>query len=142
MTSKVLLLLLYLLILSVFDIKSQRVPVVLLTIGSMGIVISVLWELMIRRQTLLEAALGVIPGIVFLIIAWLSQKAGYADGIILIWMGALFGYRISVLVFGVSLMLASICSIVLLMLRKVNRQSQLPYIPFLAAGMGIVLLSM
>ena len=137
---KVVILLLYLLLLSIYDIRGLRVPALLLTIGCIGIGINAVWELCTGQQTLLQSMLGVIPGILFLVIAWVSGKAGYADGIILIWIGIMCGYRDSFLVLAASLMLASTISIILLMLRKVNRQSRIPYIPFLAAGLGIVLL--
>ena len=135
---KVTILLLYMVMLSVYDIRSRRVPVLLLTIGCAGVLINTVYELVIGQQTLLQPILGMIPGLLFMIIAWLSQKAGYADGIILIWIGIMCGYRDSLLVLCASLMMASIISIILLMLRKVNRQTQIPYIPFLAAGMSIV----
>lgn len=138
---KVTILLLYLLILSVYDIRSRRVPVLLLIIGCVGVLMNFVCELIAGQQTLLQPILGMIPGILFLVIAWLSGKAGYADGIILIWIGILCGYRDSLLVFGAGLMMASTISIILLMLQKVNRQTRIPFIPFLAAGLGIVFLA-
>lgn len=138
---KMTILLLYLLVLSVYDIRRRRVPVLSLTIGCIGVLINAVYELVAGQQILLQSVLGMVPGILFLIIAWLSQKAGYADGIILIWIGIMCGYRDSLLVFCASLMMASTISIVLLMLRKVSRQTRIPYIPFLAAGLGIILFS-
>ena len=125
---------LFLMILSILDIKEKRISVFFLVCGS--VLTGILLWFQIRQGSVgwLEIFLGILPGLFLLAMAWLSKGAGYADGIVLIWLGGLYGYKNGLLFLGSSLFLLALLSIVLLMLRKVKRNSQIPYIPFLTAS--------
>ena len=82
----------------------------------------------------MECLLGLIPGLCLLIVAWATKKAGYADGIVLAVVGAFEGFRGCMLIFSISLITLSVCCAVLLLLKRVQRNSILPYIPFLCTG--------
>lgn len=123
--------LLFLGILSVRDCRERRVPVVWLIAGAvllfgMGIGRCVQEELAWQ-----EMILGSVPGILLLLIARLSGKAGYADGILLMELGACLGWRESIWLSCFSLLLLSVFSMILLCLRKAKKNTEIPYIPFL-----------
>ena len=124
----------YLTLLSVFDKKEKAVPVRLLFLGGIGCIVMASYEVFVEKMGFMWLILGLLPGIFFLLVAWLTKKAGYADGIVLLFLGAVYGYRESVLVLGVSLFLAALLSVVLLIMHKVQRNTKLPYIPFLAVA--------
>ena len=124
----------YLLVLSLWDIRECRVPVVLLTAGSAFAGIVMGYELLAGETRLLEFVLGSCVGLLLLLVAWFSRKAGYADGIILLWLGGLYGYRQGLLILCVSLMLISLTSVALFLLGKVKRHTRIPYIPFITIG--------
>ena len=130
--------LIYLLILSIFDIRERRISVLLLAAGSIFTGIVVTYELFAGYISWLQPVLGSLPGIFLLLVAWFSKKAGYADGVVLLWIGVLYGYREGLSILGVSLFLVSMTSVLLLILRKVKKQTRIPYIPFLAVGFTIV----
>lgn len=122
--------LLYLGMLSFWDYKERQVPVAWLAVGAfllpaMGIV-----RCFAGEYSGMEYLAGALPGIMLLIIAWLTQKAGYADGVVLIELGLYSGYRQSVLLSCLSLLLSAMVSVCLLAVRKVNRNTKLPYLPF------------
>lgn len=121
----------YLGILSFWDYKERQVPVVWLLAGAfllpgMGMV-----RCFAGEYSKMEYLAGALPGIMLLIIAWMTQKAGYADGLVLIEVGLYSGYRQSMLLSCFSLLLSAIVSACLLTVRKVNRNTKLPYLPFL-----------
>jgi len=125
---------LFLMLLSVLDLKEKRISGFFLVCGS--VLTGILLWFQIRQGSIgwIEIFLGMLPGLFLLAVAWLSKGAGYADGIVLIWLGCLYGYKNGLLFLGSSLFLLALLSIVLLMFRKVKRNSQIPYIPFLTAS--------
>lgn len=128
----------YLFVLSICDIKECRVPVLLLAAGSVFAGTVVIYELFTGHISWLQPLLGSLPGVFLLLVAWFSKKAGYADGIVLLCLGILYGYREGLLVLCVSLLLISLASVVLLMLRRVKRHTRIPYIPFLTVGFAVI----
>ena len=125
---------LFLMLLSILDIKEKRISVFFLVCGCVLTGILLWFQISQGSIGWLEIFLGMLPGLFLLAVAWLSKGAGYADGIVLIWLGCLYGYKNGFLFLGSSLFLLALLSIVLLMLRMVKRNSQIPYIPFLTAS--------
>jgi len=123
----------WLLGLSVFDIRSKRVPVWLLAAG--GIAALGFWVFeWIERGSLGEYLWGPLPGGVLLLIAAATKKVGWADGIILMALGAAVGLGSCIMIVMVSFFLLSTLSAGLLGFGKANRNTRLPYAPFLAAA--------
>lgn len=85
---------------------------------------------------------GLIPGMCMLLISFASnQSVGYGDGLTILMLGLLVGFKLCVGILCLSLFLISIYSIVLLIIKKANRKTTIPYIPFLLAAGGIILWS-
>ena len=124
--------LIYLLILSLFDLWKKKVPVVLLVIGWIfGIVFCCL-----EHRNPLECVIGI--GMV--LIACVTKKAGCADGLAIGQLGLMYGLGASLFSFAISLFVQSFVCIALLILKKVNRNSKIPYLPFLLCGVGVCFL--
>ncbi len=81
-----------------------------------------------------EMVKGCVPGTILLFMAAATGKAGAADGIVLIFLGICTGGKICLAIFMLSLLLISIFSGILLVLRRVGRNTRLPYLPFLSAA--------
>lgn len=122
----------YLILLGILDAWKRKVPVLLLLAGGIvfgGMAINrciqgeVLWQ---------ECIWGMIPGLVLLAVAGITGKAGYGDGIVLMQVGMYLGCERLLLLFGFSMLLLSGSSIVLLLLRKVTKNTPMPYLAFLA----------
>ena len=119
-------------ILSVWDIRHRAVPVILLRIGLVLAGGSSLWEWGAGEKNLFGLFLGVIPGVCMLLVAMFTHQAGCADGIVLLTLGLVYGYRANMLLLCGSLMLLSICALVLLCLKKVHKDTRLPFLPFVS----------
>lgn len=124
----------FLLVLSIWDLRERRVPLILLVAGSIWLGGVLGYELFTGRISWLYLLLGSLAGVFFLLLAWISGKAGYADGIVLLWLGAAEGYRKVLLILVSSLLLVCLSAITLLMFGKVKKHTRIPYIPFLAVG--------
>ena len=129
---------LWFLIMSVLDVKSRRVPLWLLGLGS-GVIMTValcrgvwgIWGYSVMLS-------GALPGVLLLLLALLTGLVGYGDGIVLTAVGVLVGLRESVLILTVGLVLAAVCSVVLLALGKAGRKTQIPFLPFMAVAWILV----
>lgn len=86
------------------------------------------------KKLLFSAALGLLPGVFQLVISFATRKAGAADGIILCIIGAMENYVCGIITWAAASLLIAVVSIVLLCMKKVNRNTKMPFIPFLTAG--------
>ncbi len=120
--------------LSIMDTRNKRVPVWMLWIGMAAAVCVLLYEGINEDPDVLQIWRGLIPGAILLATALATGKAGMADGIILILMGALTGYEICVAAALGGLLLIALLSVILLALRKVKRNTKIPFIPFLTVA--------
>lgn len=124
----------WLLALSVWDIREKRVPVWLLWIGGMVATGSLLCRQLQGGMDWLRAGRALMPGILLLLLALGTGKAGSADGVILMVLGILEGFESCLTICFGSLALSAVISGVLLAIKKVRRSTKIPFIPFMAAG--------
>lgn len=127
----------WLLALSAMDIKKKSVPVWLLGIGAVHAVVILLTEGLSGGIDGWQLCRSMFPGAVFLVTAAATGKAGYGDGIVLSMLGLMSGAKVCLLALTAGLFLIAIFSGALLALRKVKRNSRIPFLPFLAVGWGI-----
>lgn len=122
----------YLLLMSVRDIKYRELPIAMLGAGFIFVPIFILTD---NDGGLLSYIYGAIPGIVFLIVSILSRgQMGPADAFVLICMGLCIGIGPVIGVISSSLILIALVSMILLVMGKLNRKSTLPYVPFILTG--------
>ncbi len=130
----------YLLVLSIFDLKTQTVPAYLLIGGCVCVLVFFLIQQMGKAvydgpmQNVYYSLGGLLPGVILLMVSWVTDKVGRADGLVLSIAGSgLTFFEASVLT-CISMVLMSLVAAGLLLIKKVNRNSRLPYIPFLFLG--------
>lgn len=92
------------------------------------------------RWLLVSALLGMLPGLAMLVVARITGKAGYGDGFVLLNVGLWTDYKTCILVLCFSMLFMSCFSIGMLLTKKANKQTKLPYIPFLAAVYAVGML--
>lgn len=121
----------------VYDLKRRRVPVAAVAVCSLVVLVYRLgagigfWEL----------AAGLVPGAVLLLLARCTKESiGTGDGLVLCCLGLFCGLRQTVAVLGMALVLSSVMAIVLLVLRRAGRKTELPFLPCLCSGylLGII----
>lgn len=122
-----------------FDVKRKEISIsVLLVGGILGIGMN-LWQIAGGSLSIWEAGASLLPGIFLLLLGFVSrEKIGYGDGLFLSVIGLFIGFYQCFLVLCISLLLVSVFALVLLCMRKAGRNSQLPFVPFLAAGLGVL----
>lgn len=127
---------LFLLIGSVLDVKTRRLPLLyLLLFGCAGI-------LALCFGTPRDPAVffrALLPGLLLLVIGAATREGvGYGDGVVVLILGILLGARLCAGAVLAGLFLSALCSCLLLLFKRVNGKSRIPYIPFLTAGLGVI----
>lgn len=111
--------------LSLIDIWKKQIPVLLpIILGGLGI--------FVRGPELIGQTLaGMLPGALLLVVSLVSGGCiGLGDGIVLLFIGAILGGLTSLHVFMGSFCLIFVFSCIGLILKKMQRKSTLPFIPF------------
>ncbi|MBQ6806943.1 MAG: prepilin peptidase [Lachnospiraceae bacterium] len=123
---------------AIYDVKKKEIPFVGIILGGfMGVAIN-LWQIAGGYLSFVEIGLAVLPGCFFLLVGFVTgQKVGYGDGLLLVVIGLFTGFNRCALILCISLVLLSVSALVLLCIRKVGKNSKIPFVPFLAVGMGV-----
>ena len=125
-------------IFAVCDGIQKEIPLAVVWLGMIAAVILHIQGLS-GNQTWQAAVLSAIPGVMFWILSFITgEKVGYGDGWLLIMIGLFMGLWKCFLILMIGLILSSLMVLVLLTVRKVSRNYQLPFAPFLLLGMGVV----
>ena len=129
----------WLLVISVMDVRSRCVPFRILAAGGICTALILVIQCGYDMEEYAQAARGAIPGILLLVFGAVTKKSGYGDGIAVLLVGMLLRDGKIFLLLGFSLFLISICSLILLVFKKVRRSTKIPYLPFLTAAWLMVM---
>lgn len=122
----------FLLLCAYFDMKEKKIPCYLFF--AFGI-IGVLFLFISQEKEVLPALQGAIVGIGVLFLAKVTEEGiGYGDGIILLITGMYLGLRQNVLLFLMAIILSSVFALLFWLVKRVDRKTELPFVPFLAAA--------
>ena len=127
-------LLIYFGILSVWDVRHREVPVYLLLAGLLaGLICGICggggWLVF----------MGVIPGLLLIFMGFLTKdKVGYGDGIMVIILGLVLGWPDSFVVYMLAQFGVLLFAVGLMVVKRAPRDAQIPFAPFLAAGVFIM----
>ena len=126
-----------LIIASAFDIKKKEVPFVTILAVAAISVFSILYRIILGenvRGLVIAGIMGIVPGAVMIIISIFTKKAGIGDGLMLLGIGLGENYVCAITTACFGCFLLSLLSIVLLLTKKVTKNTCMPFVPFLAAG--------
>lgn len=130
---------LFLAVCAVFDGIWKKIPLAVVWIGMLTAVLLRL-EGAMGELDWLAAGLSLAPGIMFWSLSFLSEeKIGYGDGWVLLMIGLFLGVGRCFLILLAGLVLESCVVLILLAFRKVHRNGEVPFVPFLLFGMGVVI---
>lgn len=121
---------------SVFDIFYQRLPEKLTWFLFLPAVAGKLLLGGSISEVLPEIVEGFVPGALMLLGGKLSRESiGYGDGVVLCFLGVIYGARDTLEILMYGLLLAAVVSVVLLTVGKKNKKMTLPFVPFLSIGL-------
>ncbi len=114
---------------SVKDIRTRKISLKPILIGMLFGVFLMIPE---GINGFWAALAGMLPGIPLIVFSFLTkEKIGYGDGFILIFAGFLLGIRCAVFILLSGMLCCALVSVILLILKKGDRNTTLPFVPFL-----------
>lgn len=124
---------------SIFDIKYKLLPGWFLMIGG---VLAVGLAVFLKPVSLWEMAGGLLLGSLLLGISFATRGAlGRGDGIFLGIIGLNMGFSMVFSIFAGALLLAAMLAVLLIITKRVNRNTAFPFLPFLSVSYGILCIS-
>ncbi len=135
---------LYICVCCCFDIKSKKIPIVLFIIGGFLSVIDIMMQSILGNisEVLPGKLIGLLPGVFLLLLSRLTnEKVGEGDGILLMILGVMLGFDSILIISCTALFLQSIVACFLLVVKKADKQTKIPYVPFLLAGFITIIVS-
>lgn len=133
------LLFLFLVVCAVFDGLRRQIP---LAVVWLGMVLAACLQIggCMGETNIFSAALSLTPGMVFFLLSFLTgEKVGYGDGWVLLMIGLFIGIYRCFLILLLGLVAESAVALVLLAFKKIQRDREIPFSPFLLLGMGVVM---
>lgn len=126
------LLLLYLGVGSLFDIREKRIPIIWILFG---LIIGGTKVCVVPFDTLGDVIFSISPGVVVIFLAWVCKKhIGTADGIAIMVIGMILGGDICVVIVCLALCEESFVGIFMIIFGKAKKETELPFFPFLGIG--------
>jgi leader peptidase (prepilin peptidase)/N-methyltransferase len=130
--------LLFLALCAYYDLKSLQLPLLLLV--AFGVASGV-WCLANDGFANGEFLLCLMPGILFLLVSFLTREAlGYGDGVVLLLVCLLLEMKTVMLFIMLALALSALTALVIVTLMKKSRQTRLPFMPFLLVAWGVIII--
>lgn len=127
---------------SFFDIRWKRIPAVLLVAGTVWAVFCIILQIFQKGagEVLMAALISVLPGGGLLLLSLLTEKkVGSGDGLILMLLGLYEGVEHTIPVFCLGLFLQSLLAVGLLIFKKADKQTCIPFLPFLLISRLLIL---
>lgn len=131
---KLILIVFWLGILAGIDLRCKKIPIWLLAVSGIIMTSVSLYQAFMVGMQDMQLLWGMLPGVGMVLIALISKKAGWADGVVLVLLGVMVGFRACAFSFILSMLMISLVSLVLLISKRVSQNTKLPYLPFLWIG--------
>ena len=115
-------------LLAIIDWKEKKIPVWMVVVWSV-ILFLIRW---IEGISLLNFIVACLPGIILFILAISSrERIGIGDALVLCILGIVYTVEKVIAILGISLFIIAVWASVLLVLKKANRNTPLPFLPCL-----------
>lgn len=129
----------FLAVCAVFDGLQKKIPLAAVWLGMLT-AICLRAGGVTEEASLTAIALSLLPGAAFLLLGFITkEKVGYGDGWVLLMIGFFLDLPRCFLILLAGLLIESVAALVLLVFRKIQKDKEIPFCPFLLLGMGVIL---
>lgn len=118
-----------------WDIKTKTIPISAVIL--FGIITAVCTGIRGNRD-LLSLLYSLIPGALLLTLSLCTRESiGYGDGLLVLPLGILIGLSMCIVTVVSGMIISAVCALVLLVCKKVNGKTRMPFVPFMTMGLGV-----
>jgi leader peptidase (prepilin peptidase)/N-methyltransferase len=124
---------------ALWDAVRKEIPLIVVWIGMLtAVLLRAAGVIETESWGMMGAAL--LPGFLFWVISYVTrEKVGYGDGWILLLIGLFIGVAKCMAVLMAALFAESVFLIIMMALQKIHGDNQVPFVPFLLAGLGVIM---
>lgn len=127
---------------AVRDIRKKEVSATLLILCGVVALLDIIVMLFMNTATVWSLIACLIPGAVMLLISRATgQSLGYGDGLMALCIAPAFGLEKAALGLILAVFLCGFLSLFLLVCKKAKGKTRIPFLPFMAVGMGVMVLA-
>ena len=124
---------------SIYDLYKKQLPLYLIFLSASFSMVYSIISVFAEEESILSILLSLAPGLLMVAISLISMRSvGLGDGLLLIATGPVFGFGNLISAMMLAFFLSAVVSIFLLILKKADRKTGIPFIPFLACSMGVI----
>lgn len=121
---------------AVEDIRKKEIPVAILALFG---ILSLFYIGVLGEKEWMDVIFSFIPGAFLLLLSLCTRESiGYGDGLVTLVLGILVGLEGCLAAVMIGLLSSAVSALVLLICRKVKGKSRIPFVPFLAVGLGVL----
>ncbi len=122
-----------LVLLTVIDIKTKRVPRIFLGIAIGSVCILCLFG---GAEEIIRSVLGAVIGLMFVVFSYITKEAiGYGDSWLMVWLGMLLGgWKLCILLFIAFTSAAMIGTLEIIRQKSFGKNSRIAFVPYLLWG--------
>lgn len=124
---------------AVRDIRKKEVELPMLALCAAVSAIDIIISFIMKTTTLPELGLCLLPGALMLFISWATRQGlGYGDGLMALCIAPALGPKWVMMGLILAIFLCGFLSLFLLVCKKAKGKTQIPFLPFMAVGMGVM----
>lgn len=117
---------------SLFDLKTKRLPDMSIVLG---LVSAVLVRIAFKGQPLSSYIAAIAVGILFFAVSYFTkEKIGYGDSFIILFIGILLGFENLLFIVFAALIMSAVTGVVMIIAKGCKRNLSLPFVPFMFAA--------
>lgn len=126
------------LILSVQDIINKEISAKLLVVSAIISLVGAFIGVWKNNLSITDVVVSLLPGVSMLFLSFATrQQIGYGDGLVTLVSGPAFGIWTMLLGIVIAFFGSSIFSIILLLLKKAEKKTRIPFVPFITLGTAV-----
>ena len=125
---------------SVEDLLRKEVSVLMPVLFGINSLSSVISSVLSGEFNCTDLFVSLLPGVLLLLVGVVTgQAVGYGDGIIMLCLAPALGTFNTCLCFAVAMAASAFVSIIILVLGKGDKNTRLPFVPFITLGVGVTI---
>lgn len=123
---------------ALIDIRKHEINVIIP--GGFAI-LGVVLTIIVRDIPYISVTVGIVEGLLIILISYLTkEQIGHGDGIIIAATGTLLGWKSNLIMFFSACFMSAIVAVILMIIKKADKKSRIPFVPFLIPGFLISVL--
>lgn len=134
-------LIVYLLVMSICDIKTKRINLCISIVTFAVLFVMNLYLTYKTGRSITEGFSGMLVGVFVILVSYVTRgQVGMGDGVIFLISGLCWGAYENGILLLISLVMTSIIGMSLVIIRRKGRHYRLPFVPFVCVGFGVMCL--